>query len=523
MTIENTDVLLVNRGDTSHKIKYENLKTSITDSVEQFPEAPEDGKQYGRKDATWTEVVHTPPYTNSDVDSHLNIASANADQVLSWSGSDYEWKNPPTGGGGGGGTTDPNFIQYTYPTGQQRTLQHRLEDYVSVKDFGAVGDGVADDTVAIAAAMRNTFSKSIYFPSGNYNVTESIEIDTALTIFGDGMASAIYYRPTAEEHINKACLRFRVDLGEFQEEDYFELHNIQILCGYNQTTAGGVALIDGGDGPITGPFNKLTIDNVTIGAEWLPGLGTSGYFVKGLFIANVGGVTASNLTIQTSIVGDPPNSSRENPDAAGITIVSSKGRATIRAFQCTNFYIQDYYTAMNVTSPNGSIESVYMSHGEVKGRQGFIFGQCSATYLAGIHFDTWREAIAHNGDGGVHRIIGCDIRADDAQPWDGFLVSLNANQIIFANNFLDSGGVNGARGGLIACNRVSPLTNENISITDNIMHGGFSSNYLALLVQSGTKNITFGGNTFYDFGGNNEPWANLAGNELYIYGQRGYN
>ena len=83
---------------------------------------------------------------------------------------------------------------------------------------------------------------------------------------------------------------------------------------------------------------------------------------------------------------------------------------------------------------------------------------------------------------------------------------------------------NGAKGGLIAINDSTPGEEaRNISITDNILKGGGSYNYIALLVQTQGKNVTFGGNTLYQFAGNNQPWANLAGSELYIYGQRGYN
>jgi hypothetical protein len=42
---------------------------------------------------------------------------------------------------------------------------------VSVKDFGAVGDGVTDDTAAIQAA--GTASNSLYFPKGTYKVNFS--------------------------------------------------------------------------------------------------------------------------------------------------------------------------------------------------------------------------------------------------------------------------------------------------------------------------------------------------------------
>jgi hypothetical protein len=47
-----------------------------------------------------------------------------------------------------------------------RSVQAKLRDVVSVKDFGAVGDGIANDRAAIQAAFAA--SKSVYFPSGSY-------------------------------------------------------------------------------------------------------------------------------------------------------------------------------------------------------------------------------------------------------------------------------------------------------------------------------------------------------------------
>ena len=42
-------------------------------------------------------------YTNTDVNSHLNVSGASSGQILSWNGSDYAWVADQTGGGGGGG------------------------------------------------------------------------------------------------------------------------------------------------------------------------------------------------------------------------------------------------------------------------------------------------------------------------------------------------------------------------------------------------------------------------------------
>ena len=51
------------------------------------------------------------------------------------------------------------------------TVQKKLRETVSVKDFGAVGDGVTDDTAAISAAIDA--GSTIIFPAGIYSVCAS--------------------------------------------------------------------------------------------------------------------------------------------------------------------------------------------------------------------------------------------------------------------------------------------------------------------------------------------------------------
>jgi polygalacturonase len=75
-----------------------------------------------------------------------------------------------------------------------RSLQSKLDDFVSVKDFGAKGDGVTDDTESINRAMYELYCrtnsiparKTLYFPAGNYIVSGSINVPSHARIVGEG-------------------------------------------------------------------------------------------------------------------------------------------------------------------------------------------------------------------------------------------------------------------------------------------------------------------------------------------------
>jgi hypothetical protein len=69
-----------------------------------------------------------------------------------------------------------------------RTLQNKLQESISVKDFGAVGDGSTDDTTAfnLVAAYANSNSCSVYIPTGTYKLSGKIIFTQSASLRGDG-------------------------------------------------------------------------------------------------------------------------------------------------------------------------------------------------------------------------------------------------------------------------------------------------------------------------------------------------
>ena len=92
-------------------------------------------------------------------------------------------------------TADANNVTYTHPaSGAVATnVGARLSQTVSVKDFGAVGDGVTDDTAAIQAALNTR--QPVYFPRGTYGISTELVLNRGAGIIGQ---PTDYYPDTAQ-------------------------------------------------------------------------------------------------------------------------------------------------------------------------------------------------------------------------------------------------------------------------------------------------------------------------------------
>mgnify|MGYP000568965318 CR=1 FL=1 len=82
-----------------------------------------------------------------------------------------------------------------------RTLQQRLDDRVSVKEFGAKGDGSTADVVAIQRALDELYSDTdqddtrarriLFFPAGTYSINASLTIPPYAHLVGEGTDKTI--------------------------------------------------------------------------------------------------------------------------------------------------------------------------------------------------------------------------------------------------------------------------------------------------------------------------------------------
>lgn len=94
---------------------------------------------------------------------------------------------------------------YTVQTGPTAStpvslsLQSWLDQWASVKDFGAVGDGVTDDTDAINRALFQLYCRQVntavrrmlFFPAGNYLITDTINVPPYCLLYGEGPESSV--------------------------------------------------------------------------------------------------------------------------------------------------------------------------------------------------------------------------------------------------------------------------------------------------------------------------------------------
>jgi Pectate lyase superfamily protein len=114
------------------------------------------------------------------------------------------------------------YVVQTGPTPStpiSQSLQSWLDQFASVTDFGATGDGVTDDTNAINRALYQLFCRevnpqirrSLYFPAGVYRITDPILIPPYATLYGEGANNSVIQLDSAGDSTLNECVARTAD------------------------------------------------------------------------------------------------------------------------------------------------------------------------------------------------------------------------------------------------------------------------------------------------------------------------
>tara|TARA_S200002703_G_C3800562_1_gene247382 strand:+ start:1018 stop:2772 length:1755 start_codon:yes stop_codon:yes gene_type:complete len=158
---------------------------------------------------------------------------------------------------------------------------------ISVKDFGAVGDGVTDDTSAIQAAIDYAGSTggSVYIPTGVYKTTATLDLTNlshAIQIYGDGDRSRII----ATVSSNGAA----IEIGSVPQGPNTSLMTVEISSIYLRSDSST------GSGIFVNGAQRAIIRDI-----FIYGFNTTNYC--GLDVLNSYGSSFENIVTQANDIG----------------------------------------------------------------------------------------------------------------------------------------------------------------------------------------------------------------------------
>ena len=89
-------------------------------------------------------------------------------------------------------TGTSNQFNSLYYNTFNKEVSYLPNEYVNVKSYGAIGDGITDDTTAIQNAINANPGKCIFFPQGTYDISGTITITANNTILvGTGFSTSV--------------------------------------------------------------------------------------------------------------------------------------------------------------------------------------------------------------------------------------------------------------------------------------------------------------------------------------------
>lgn len=184
------------------------------------------------------------------------------------------------------------------------TVQAKLAQTVSVKDFGATGNGITDDTVAIQAALTavSLSGGMVYAPAGTYKISAPLLVSTNTCVAGDGIGVTKFSATSAMTSSQAMFYGNGTSLMRFE--------NFSILGNTDGTNGAGAGIYckTGSGNQIRSVFVSNTTqagirleeqNTAWIDSCWLESCGRTGYTDNhGIMVYSASGSTVPNYSIK---------------------------------------------------------------------------------------------------------------------------------------------------------------------------------------------------------------------------------
>lgn len=396
----------------------------------------------------------------------------------------------------GGDASGVNFLQNGIGA-VSRTVQDKLRDTVSVKDFGAVGDGVATDTTAIQTALNSlTSGGTLYFPAGTYKSGAlTVAYNNVKLLFDDGAVLRFATLGALTSGITVNANNFSIENGKLQgpaASVYVGGENAISMVGTSTSVRKSglelrnVEITQFGFCGVRCQF----VDNIVINECYFHYCGYAG----AQFLSCNNGVATKNriLNITPGTGGNMYGISLTH-DSTGYNTDPNAGTKLAANPFCWNWYVGQNYLAYNAWEPidcHGGYEITIDSNHIYASYGGIALSSSSGDAIAYAGYDNTvinNVIDARNPNG-----------TTSGYENDNYGINLNGGSIVNHKNVVCSGNIIVGHG--ITANddsgAIQSLLVQNATISDNIIQkwGGAAINV------TGSSSIVINNNTMLELG-----------------------
>ena len=167
-----------------------------------------------------------------------------------------------------------------------RTVHQKLQESVSIKDFGATGDGTTNDAPFIQNAINATPNGTLLVPVGTYRISDNLDFGSVELVFKEGGLFSV-------DNTKEVAIRKQVWAGDYQI--FSTTGNIFAANTVNPMWWGAV-ISKTDPGPAVAAANTLAFRKAckTFYADYSSNLGANGYGINWTVDVPAGGFFFSN-------------------------------------------------------------------------------------------------------------------------------------------------------------------------------------------------------------------------------------